>query len=85
MTARPARTLRILFIGGNGIISGSTSRRLVELGHDLTLLNRGTSTKRPAIEGARSLTGDADDPASIRAAIGSAEFDVVANFRSFLP
>ena len=80
MTAR-----RVLFIGGNGIISSSISRRLIEQGHDLTLLNRGTSAMRPQIEGAKSLTGDADDPASIRKAVGSAEFDVVANFRSFRP
>lgn len=77
--------LRILFIGGNGTISSAISRRLVELGHDLTLLNRGRDTTRPAIEGTRSLIGDADDPASVRAAIGSTDFDVVANFRAFLP
>jgi nucleoside-diphosphate-sugar epimerase len=77
--------LRILFIGGNGTISASISRRLVELGHDLTLLNRGTSTNRPPIEGTRSLVGDANDPGSLREVVGTSEFDVVANFRSFLP
>lgn len=82
MTASP---LRVLFIGGNGTISSSISRRLVSQGHDLTLLNRGTDSTRPPIEGASSLIGDANDPASVRAAIGSREFDVVANFRSFLP
>jgi nucleoside-diphosphate-sugar epimerase len=33
----------------------------------------------------RSLTGDADDAGSIARAIGDEDFDVVANFRSFLP
>ena len=77
--------LRVLFIGGNGIISSASSARLVERGDDLTLLNRGRNTDRPPIEGARHLLGDADDAASIIAAIGDETFDVVANFRSFSP
>ncbi|MEP6479199.1 MAG: NAD-dependent epimerase/dehydratase family protein [Rhodoglobus sp.] len=77
--------LSALFIGGNGIISSSVSKLAVERGIDLTLLNRGTSTTRPAIEGARHLTGDAGDAASIAAAVTGKEFDVVVNFRSFLP
>jgi nucleoside-diphosphate-sugar epimerase len=77
--------LRILFIGGNGTISAASSRLAVARGHDLTLLNRGTSTTRPAIEGVRHLTGDASEASSVAAAIGDLEFDVVVNFRSFLP
>ncbi|HEY1529452.1 MAG TPA: NAD-dependent epimerase/dehydratase family protein [Galbitalea sp.] len=77
--------LRALIIGGNGIISSSVTRLAVERGFDVTLVNRGLSTRRPPIEGVRSLTGDADDAASLAAAIGTEQFDVVANFRSFLP
>jgi nucleoside-diphosphate-sugar epimerase len=77
--------LKALFIGGNGIISAASSRLAVERGIDLTLLNRGRSSIRPAIEGARSIRGDADDPASIAAAVGANDYDVVANFRSFTP
>jgi nucleoside-diphosphate-sugar epimerase len=77
--------LRVLFIGGNGIISSACSALAVRRGIDLTLLNRGESTTRPPIDGARQLTGDAGDPESIREAVGSSEFDVVANFRSFSP
>jgi len=76
---------RVLIIGGNGIISSSVSRLAVERGHEVTLLNRGVSTTRPAVDGAEVIIGDADDAASIAAAIGSREFDVVANFRAFLP
>ena len=78
-------SLRVLFIGGNGIISSASSSRLIQRGDELTLLNRGTSRVRPAIEGARHLTGDAADEASIAAAIGDATFDVVVNFRAFTP
>ncbi len=77
--------LRALIIGGNGIISSSVTRLAVQRGFDVTLLNRGQSRTRPAIEGVRSIVGDAGDPASIAAALGSEEFDVVANFRSFHP
>lgn len=77
--------LRALIIGGNGIISSSVSRLALQRGFDLTVVNRGISTTRPPLEGARHLTGDASDAASVAAAIGNEEFDVVANFRSFLP
>jgi nucleoside-diphosphate-sugar epimerase len=77
--------LRVLIIGGNGIISASSSRLAVERGMQLTLLNRGTDTTRPPIEGAESIVGDAGDAASIRDAVGTREFDVVANFRAFTP
>ena len=76
---------RVLIIGGNGIISGSVTRLAVERGMDVTLLNRGTSTLRPAIDGVETVVGDADDPASIRSAVGDRDFDVVANFRAFHP
>lgn len=86
-----AMALRLLFIGGNGTISAASSRLAIERGHDLTLLNRGVSASsdspdaRPPIEGARSLIGDAGDPASIKAAVAGKEWDVVVNFRSFSP
>lgn len=76
---------RILIIGGNGIISGSVTRLAVERGMAVTLVNRGTSTTRPPIDGVESMIGDADDAASLRAAVGTREFDVVVNFRAFTP
>lgn len=76
---------RVLIVGGNGIISSSVSRLAVERGYEVTLLNRGRSTTRPPVDGAEVLIGDADDPASLASAIGSREFDVVANFRAFRP
>lgn len=76
---------RVLIIGGNGTISGSVTRLAVEQGMAVTLLNRGTSTTRPAIPGVESLVGDAGDAASLRAAVGDRSFDVVVNFRAFTP
>ena len=76
---------RVLIVGGNGIISSSVSRLAVERGYEVTLLNRGRSSTRPAVDGAEVLIGDADDAASVASAVGTREFDVVANFRAFRP
>jgi nucleoside-diphosphate-sugar epimerase len=76
---------RVLIIGGNGIISWWVTRRAVDLGFDVTQVTRGLSSDRTPIEGVTTLPGDADDPTTIRSAIGSREFDVVANFRAFRP
>ena len=53
-------TLRILFIGGNGVISGASSELAVQRGYELTLLNRGRSSQRAPIAAAM----DAASPAS---------------------
>lgn len=78
-------TSKVLFIGGTGIISSACSRRAVDLGWDVTLLNRGGTTARPVPEGARVLTADVRDPASVREALGDEEFDAVAEFVAFTP
>ena len=77
--------LKALFIGGTGIISSACSRLAVERGIDLTLLNRGSSSTRPAPEGARVLRADVRDPAAVREVLAGEEFDVVADFVAFTP
>ncbi len=78
-------TLRILFIGGTGTISTSVSALALQRGHRLSILNRGSTPVPPELAGVETLVGDAGDPASIRAAVGDREFDVVVNFRAYLP
>jgi nucleoside-diphosphate-sugar epimerase len=80
-----ATARRILFLGGNGTISASVSAEVLARGDELTHVTRGIGSTRPPIDGVRSLTGDASDPDSIRAAIGNEEFDVVVDFRAFTP
>jgi len=74
----------ILYIGGTGTISTACVRRSVERGHEVTVLNRGTG-RRPLPEGVRLIEADVRDPASVRGALGGAEFDVVADFVAFTP
>ena len=75
----------VLFLGGTGIISSACTRRALEEGFEVFVLGRGLTTTRPAPEGCQVLTGDLDDPASFRAALGDRDFDVVADFRAFGP
>jgi len=77
--------LTVLFLGGTGIISSAAAARAVELGHDLTVLNRGSSSARPVPAGVEVLTGDVSDPASVRRALGDRTFDVVVDFVAFTP
>ncbi|HZY00959.1 MAG TPA: NAD-dependent epimerase/dehydratase family protein [Dermatophilaceae bacterium] len=75
--------LRVLFIGGTGVISAPAAQRAVAVGHRLTVLNRGSETLRSAPEGAEVLRADIRDTASVRAALGGRMFDVVVDFVAF--
>lgn len=77
--------LRVLFIGGSGVISSASTRLAVERGIDLTLLNRGVTSARPVPDGVRVLQGDIRDPASVRAALGDRDFDAVVDWVAFTP
>jgi len=76
--------MKVLFIGGTGIISSACSQLAVERGIELYLLNRGL-TKRPVPEGAQILTGDTRDRNSVKSALGSLNFDVVVDWVAFVP
>ncbi|HEY2278479.1 MAG TPA: NAD-dependent epimerase/dehydratase family protein [Streptosporangiaceae bacterium] len=78
-------SLKVLFIGGSGIISSASSRLAVERGIDLYVLNRGTTQLRPLPPEATVLHADVHDPASVRAALGDLEFDAVVDWVAFTP
>jgi nucleoside-diphosphate-sugar epimerase len=77
--------LRVLFIGGSGVISSACSRLAVESGIDLYVLNRGSTRARPLPEQARVLRGDIRDPESARSTLGGLEFDAVVDWVAFTP
>jgi len=77
--------LRVLFLGGTGIISSACSWLAAERGIDLFLLNRGQSADRPQPPEATLLRGDARDPASVRDALGAREFDAVVDWVAYTP
>src|SRR6202046_265474 len=78
-------SLKVLFIGGSGIISSASSRLAVERGIDLYVLNRGATQLRPLPPEATVLQADVHDPVSVRAALGDLEFDAVVDWVAFTP
>lgn len=77
--------MKVLFIGGTGIISSASAKLAIERGIELYLFNRGNTTKRPVPEGARIINADIRDPQSARAALHGHTFDAVADFIAFTP
>ncbi|MGI4894754.1 MAG: NAD-dependent epimerase/dehydratase family protein [Janthinobacterium lividum] len=78
--------LRVLFLGGTGIISSACAALALERGVDLTVVTRGgTTAKRPLPGGVRALTADVRDPLALRKALGDQEFDAVVDFVAFTP
>ena len=76
--------LRVLFLGGTGVISSACSWRAIESGLDLTVVNRGKTSTRPLPEEARQLTADINDPVAF-AAVAAEDFDVVVDWLAFTP
>ncbi len=80
--------LRILVLGGTGVISTGVVRRAAAQGHRVTVLNRGVN-RAGAVhappEGVRTLVADLRAADAVRAAVGAEEFDVVASFLAFVP
>jgi len=74
--------MKILFIGGTGIISTACAELAVQRGFDLSLLNRG---KRKTIAGTRQIVADISDVAATKKLLADTYWDVVVDFISFHP
>jgi nucleoside-diphosphate-sugar epimerase len=76
--------MRVLFLGGTGIISSACAWRAVESGLDLTVVNRGQTSVRPLPPEVRRVTADVGDPEAFAAVAGQG-FDVVVDWLAFTP
>ncbi|NOX90739.1 MAG: SDR family oxidoreductase [Calditrichaeota bacterium] len=76
--------LKILFIGGTGIISSACARLCAEKGHDLFLLTRGKS-ERKIPRGAKHLIGDISDLTVMRSLLKNHHWDAVVDFIAYTP
>src|SRR5580692_11299334 len=75
--------LRVLFIGGSGVISSACSRVAAENGVELFVLNRGRSTTRPLPPGVTMLQADIREPRTVREVIKDLDFDSVVDWVAF--
>jgi nucleoside-diphosphate-sugar epimerase len=76
--------MKVLFIGGTGIISSACSPLAVSKGIDLYLLNRGKSSRESPV-GVNVLNGDIRDRASAEAALHGHTWDAVVDWIAFTP
>ncbi|HEY0933676.1 MAG TPA: NAD-dependent epimerase/dehydratase family protein, partial [Trebonia sp.] len=77
--------LRVLFIGGTGVISSACVREAAAGGDtELFVLNRGQSA-RDLPGGVTELRADARDAGAVRQAVEGFDFDSVVNFVAFTP
>ena len=76
--------MKALFIGGTGTISTAISTKLLEDGHELWLINRGS---RNAVlpPGAHVIQADIGDEEDVSRRLEGQTFDVVADFIAFTP
>jgi nucleoside-diphosphate-sugar epimerase len=77
--------MKVLFVGGTGIISSACSALAVARGIELFLLCRGKTTSRQAPSEAKILHADINDGEATRAALRDLEFDAVVNWIVFTP
>lgn len=77
--------MRVLFIGGTGIISSACVGESLSRGHDVWTLNRGHSTLPRLVAPQRALVADASNPTQVRRAVAGLAFDVVIQWTAYVP
>ncbi len=76
--------MKVLFIGGTGIISAAVSKLAVEDGIELFLFNRGQH-KEFVPKGAKVIKGDIKDKSAFTKMLKGKTFDVVVDWLAFVP
>ena len=75
--------MKVLFIGGTGVMSTEVTRLALERGMDITMVNRGNHPERVP-EGVKVINGSLDD-ADVQAQVTAEYWDVVMNFVVYKP
>ncbi len=73
--------MKVCIVGGTGNISTPISKLLLDMGHEVTLFNRGK--KNPTPKGARLIQGDRQDRPAFEAAMQAARFDAAIDMICF--
>src|ERR1051325_10074086 len=74
--------MRILLLGGSGLLSAAARDTLLAAGHDVSVLTRGERAL-PAIARLTLLRADRGDSHSLAAALHGERYDFTADFLSF--
>ncbi|HZK69789.1 MAG TPA: NAD-dependent epimerase/dehydratase family protein, partial [Paludibacter sp.] len=77
--------MKVLFIGGTGVLSSACSELAISRGMDLYHLNRGISANIRNVQGAKTIIADIRDVEATCKAIENYHFDVVVDFIAFEP
>ena len=78
--------MKILFIGGTGIISSACSELALARGHELFLVNRSVSKKIPTPQGATLLQADVyQEESHLASLLENHHFDAVVDYLAFHP
>src|SRR6266540_2180898 len=75
--------MKILFIGGTGLISTASTRLAIEQGMELFVLNRGNHSDPPA--GATNLIADIRDSEATARVLAGHRFDAVVDWVAYTP
>jgi len=76
--------MRVLFLGGAGMIGSAAATEAAARGADVTIVTR-SAPKRPPADGVRQLRADVRDTAALGEVLGDEEFDAVVNWVGFTP
>lgn len=72
--------MRVLFVGGTGLISSACSDLAERAGHELWVINRGRSKLATTVPKERVLVADATDRARMRRVLAGTSWDVVVQW-----
>jgi nucleoside-diphosphate-sugar epimerase len=76
--------MKVLFLGGAGMIGSAAASAAVATGAEVTVVTR-SEPVRPLASGVRPLRADVRDTAALKAALGGEEFDAVVDWVGFTP
>jgi nucleoside-diphosphate-sugar epimerase len=74
--------LKVLFIGGTGIISSACTELCMQRGIDLWILNRGLSIRTPP-DSVKLIHADIRNPSNVKSAVAKLNFDVVVDWIAY--
>ncbi len=77
--------MKVLFIGGTGVISSACSTLALAKGVDLYHLNRGRTKAIRIIPGVKTLSADIRNAEAVVHAIGTHQFDAIVDWLAFEP